>query len=187
LGLLGGIALGVGVLASYVFYRASMPPRFAACAYQTYDYVSYLRHVNEVERWTNVAIHWATTGVNAREGTDPKLASLRLAYLRSKADHLAMIRPLVERQIEVGGADYSCTEPGGTLFTLDLAYPTYEDIVRRANEQKASREQVFSWKWLVQTTIAPATSILVFLFGLWVTSHKERRAREAEPRVIRPP
>ena len=134
------------------------------CELRNFDYVKFLDLVRKDASNTLVLINDASV-----KPTDA-LSPLKIGFLESKRQLLSHLIPLVEKQIETGGASYSCTEDGYKLFMGEISIPTFSSMAREHEIEwlweKIEKRQETSFLKILEIILGPLVLLIVSIMGL---------------------
>ena len=160
------IALGVYNI------RIAKEARFAACEHRTFDYITFIKMVRGKKEKNSEIIY----KLNANKLNDP-IKKEKIEYFMSVNKSLDKLIPLVEKQIELHGATYSCVEEGYSLLMWDIDYPTFSSI-RQKDEmeflwKKIEKREELSLTRALEIILGPLVALIIGILGFY----KERRKR----------
>lgn len=116
------------ILAASITVVFSLPwgeGREVACEIRTFDYLALLGMIASDDEESSTLLQQ----LERYQGGDP-LRREKWDFLNAKLGLLGRMVPLVERQIQLGGATYGCQEDGYKLL-MGLGVPSFATMSRR--------------------------------------------------------
>ncbi len=144
----------------------------AACRHYKFDYITLIGQAQKSsERAKALAAEAKASDANL-------LTVRRAAYFDAVSEALDKLVPLIETQVEVYGADYSCLDTGISFFLHDLNYPTFESLERekeirflKRQVEQLTENKTAVWLGFAESFIGAGAIIL----AAWIARPKRNK------------